>query len=161
MTLRTMTPPKLALPKIRDNERGSFSVELAVVLPALVLLLLIVVLGGRLVEAQGAVDGAARDAARAASLARFPGTGDLGATTLAEQAAAGDLTGYCTGDNLNVTVNGFPQTGAAPLGDNVTVTVTCDIDTSIFSVFGLGATHQMTGTAVAPLDPYMCRNTQC
>jgi Flp pilus assembly protein TadG len=131
------------------------------VLPALILLLLILVLGGRLVESQGAVDGAARDAARAASLARDPGTGPLGATTLADQAAAGDLTGYCTGGNLSVAVNGFPQTGSAPLGDNVTVTVTCDIDTSIFGVFGLGATHQITGTAVAPLDPYMCRNTQC
>lgn len=145
-----------------DGERGSMAVELAFVVPALIVLLLIVALGGRLIEAQGAIDGAARDAARAASLARYPGTGALGATTLAQQAAAGDLSGFCTGDNLAVAVRGFPALDQpAPLGDNVTVTVTCDINTSVFGVFLLGARHRMTGTAVAPLDPFMCRGTQC
>jgi Flp pilus assembly protein TadG len=134
------------------------SVELAVIAPALVLLLLLVALGGWLVEARGAIDGAARDAARAASLARTPGPGQLGATTLADQAAVADLTGYCTGGNLKVNVTGFPALGAvAQLGDNVTVTVTCGVDTNFF---GLG-THWMTGTAVAPLDPYMCRGLDC
>jgi hypothetical protein len=141
------------------------SVELAVVAVPLVLLMLLVALGGRLVEARGAIDGAARDAARAASLARYPGSqGPLGATTLAEQAAAGDLAGYCAGGNLGVTVaNGtFPPLGQpAQLGDNVTVTVTCTINTSPFSLLGLHAAHTMTATAVAPLDPYMCRGLQC
>lgn len=143
-------------------DRGSLSVELAVVIPGLLLLMLIVALGGRLVEAQGAVDGAARDAARAASLARYPGTGVLGADTLAQQAAGGDLTSWCTGNHLNVTVAGFPGVGQpAPLGDNVTVTVQCSIDTSVFGVFHLGLRHQMTSVAVAPLDPYMCRGLAC
>lgn len=142
--------------------RGSMSVELAVVVPALVLLLLIVALGGRLVESQSAIDGAARDAARAASLARYPGDGPLGATSLAQQAAAGDLSGYCTGGNLDVTVSNFPALDqAAQLGDNVTVQVTCDINTSVFGVLGFGARHQMTANAIAPLDPFMCRGTQC
>lgn len=142
--------------------RGSMSVELAVVIPALALLLLIVALGGRLVESQGAIDGAARDAARAASLARYPGTGPLGATSLAQQAAAGDLSGYCTGGDLAVTVTSFPALDQpAQLGDNVTVQVTCDINTSVFGVLGLGARHQMTANAIAPLDPFMCRGTQC
>jgi Flp pilus assembly protein TadG len=137
---------------------GSMSVELAVIAPVLVLLMLLVAFGGRLVEARGAIDGAARDAARAASLARIPGEGPLGATTLADQAAAADLTGYCTGSDLAVNVTGFPALNdAAELGDNVTVTVTCGINTNFF---GLG-THSMTGTAVAPLDPFMCRGEQC
>jgi len=141
-----------------DGERGSMSVELAVIAPALVLLMLLVAFGGRLVEARGAIDGAARDAARAASLARTPGDGPLGATTLAEQAAAADLTGFCTGGKLNVEVTGFTALNdPAPLGDNVTVSVTCGINTNFF---GLG-THSMTGTAVAPLDPFMCRGEQC
>ena len=143
-------------------QRGSLSVELAVVIPGLLLLLLIVALGGRLVEAQGAVDGAARDAARAASLARYPGLGALGATSLAEQAAGGDLSSWCTGSHFGVAVNGFPGIGQqAPLGGTVTVTVTCDIDTSVFGMFNLGPRHQMTGIAVAPLDPFMCRGTAC
>jgi len=138
------------------------SVELVVVIPALVLLLLIVALGGRLVESQGAVDGAARDAARAASLARYPGNGALGATSLAQQAAAGDLSSFCAGGNLAVRVTGFPAIDQpAQLGDNVTVQVACDINTGVFAVLGLGTRHQMTATAVAPLDPFMCRGTQC
>jgi hypothetical protein len=28
-------------------------------------------------------------------------------------------------------------------------------------VFSLPATHQMTGIATAPLDPFMCRGTAC
>jgi hypothetical protein len=138
------------------------SVELAVLIPGLIALMLLVALGGRFVEAHGAIDGAARDAARAASLARYPGLGQLGATSLAEQAAAGDLSGLCAGTNFGVTVTGFPGFGQpAQTGDNVTVTVTCDIDTSPFGIFHLGARTQLTGVAVAPLDPLMCRGTAC
>jgi Flp pilus assembly protein TadG len=143
------------------------SVELAVLVPALLLLMLVVVLGGRLVEARGAVDGAARDAARAASLARYPGQGspgpgDLGASYLAAQAADGDLEGWCANGGPQIDVTGFPETGdQAQLGDNVTVTVKCDINTSIFGVLHLPATFPVTGTAVSPLDPYMCRGLEC
>lgn len=158
-----MTKPARPRPRrTPDPERGSLTVELAVVIPGLILLLLIVALGGRLVEAQGAIDGAARDAARAASLARYPGQGQLGATTLATQAAAGDLSSWCTGADFAVAVTGFPATGRpAQLGETLTVTVTCDIDTNVFGVLGFGVRHHMTGSAVAPLDPFMCRGLQC
>ena len=63
------------------------SVELAVIAPGLIGLLLLVGAGGRVVEVQGHIDGAARDAARAASLAQSPGQ----ASQLAQQAAQGDL----------------------------------------------------------------------
>jgi hypothetical protein len=144
-----------------DGERGSLSVELAAIVPGLALLLLIVALAGDFVQSQGMVDGAARDAARAASMARYPGNGTLGADFLASQAAGGDLTGRCIG-NVGVSVAGFPGLGQpAQLGDNVTVTVRCDIDTSIFGVLRLPATRTITGIAVAPLDPLMCRGTAC
>jgi hypothetical protein len=138
------------------------SVEFAVLIPGMIALMLLVALGGRFVEAHGAIDGAARDAARAASLARYPGLGALGATSLAEQAAGGDLSSWCTGTNFGVAVTGFPGLDQpAQTGDNVTVTVTCAIDTSPFGIFHLGARTQMTGVAVAPLDPLMCRGTAC
>jgi Flp pilus assembly protein TadG len=149
-------------PGFTGGERGSMSVELAVIIPVLVFLMLLVALGGRLIEARGAIDGAARDAARAASLARYPGTGPLGATTLADQAAASDLAGYCAGDDLNVDVTAFPAVGEpAQLGDNVTVTVACGVNATAFSGFDLANPHWMTGTAVSPLDPYMCRGENC
>src|SRR5262249_2731668 len=54
----------------RRCERGSISVELVVLAPGLALLLLLIAAGARVVEVQGHIDGAARDAARAASAAR-------------------------------------------------------------------------------------------
>ena len=53
-----------------SRQRGSISVELVVLAPALALLLLLIAVGARVVEVQGHIDGAARDAARAASVAR-------------------------------------------------------------------------------------------
>ena len=52
------------------GERGSLAVEFVILAPLLIGLMLFLVLAGRVVEAHGQVDGAARDAARAASVAR-------------------------------------------------------------------------------------------
>ena len=49
------------------GERGSMSVEMIVLVPVLLLIVMIAVAGGRLVSAEGMVQAAARDAARAAS----------------------------------------------------------------------------------------------
>jgi TadE-like protein len=142
------------------GQRGSLSVELVVLAPGLVLLLLLLAAGARVVEVQGHIDGAARDAARAASIARSPAQ----AWTFARQAAQGDLgaTSWCT----RVSVprpQGFPGgTGVLlPPGSHVTVTVTCEVDMSPFKVLGYGASTSFSGTAVAPLDPFMCRDTTC
>jgi Flp pilus assembly protein TadG len=135
------------------------SVELVVIAPALVLLLLLVGAGGRWVESHGAIDGAARDAARAASIARTPGD----AVALAQQAADSDLanSGWCDQGTANVAVTGFPDTPIVTQGANVTVTVTCNVNMSPFTALGFQAASPVSGTAVAPLDPFMCRDTNC
>ena len=43
-------------------------------------------------------------------------------------------------------------------GATVTVTVTCQVDMSPFKTLGFGVTKGFTGQAVAPLDPFMCRD---
>jgi Flp pilus assembly protein TadG len=138
--------------------RGSISVELAVLAPGLALLLLLVAAGARVVEVQGHIDGAARDAARAASIARSYGQ----AVAAAQQAAQADLgtTSLCTPRTIGVQVAGYP---AVPLNTPgaVTVTVTCQVNMSPFKALGFGATKQFTGQAVAPLDPFMCRDVTC
>jgi Flp pilus assembly protein TadG len=142
------------------DDRGSMSVELVVIAPALVLLLLLVGAGGRWVESHGAIDGAARDAARAASIARTPGD----AVTLAQQAATADLasSGWCNAGSANVGVTGFPSSGQfTAQGTDVTVTVTCSVNMSPFTMLGFSAASPVTGTAVAPLDPFMCRGANC
>jgi Flp pilus assembly protein TadG len=140
-------------------DEGSMSVELVVIAPALVLLLLLLGAGGRWVESHGALDGAARDAARAASLGRTAGDAD----TLANQAADADLasSGWCDGGTVSVGVSGFPATGIVAQGAVVTVTVNCSVNMSPFTALGFQAATPVTSTAVAPLDPFMCRGADC
>jgi Flp pilus assembly protein TadG len=133
------------------------SVELVVIAPGLIGLLLLVGAGGRVVEAQGHLDGAARDAARAASLAISPAQ----AGQLALQAAQADLgtTSWCAAHSIQALVMGFPAAGqlAGPGGD-VTVTVQCDVNMSPFTVLGFNPAMVFSGRAVAPLDAFVERN---
>jgi Flp pilus assembly protein TadG len=140
--------------------RGSISVELVVLAPALALLLLLLGAGGRVVEVQGHIDGAARDAARAASMARSA----LQASELARQAAVADLgqTSWCAPRSVAAQVSGYPAAGPLPAGGaDVTVTVTCEVNMSPFTSLGFTALMPFSGQAVAPLDPFMCRDVTC
>jgi Flp pilus assembly protein TadG len=144
----------------RDRERGSISVELVVLAPGLALLLLLVAAGARVVEVQGHIDGAARDAARAASIARTFSQEEQAA----RQAARADLgpTSLCAPRTVGVQVTVTPPAVAAPgVAGSVTVTVTCEVNMSPFKSLGFGVAKRFTGQAVAPLDPFMCRDIQC
>jgi hypothetical protein len=116
------------------------TVEFVVLAPLLLILMLFLVLAGRVVEAHGEVDGAARDAARAASIART----SLGAQDAADQAVAADVHGWC-GAPL---VQGF-----TPGSPSVSVTLTCGLNLGFID---LGTVH-INGYAVAPLDPFVAR----
>jgi Flp pilus assembly protein TadG len=149
-------------PRPNPGERGSLSVELVVLTPALALLLLLLAAGARVVEVQGHIDGAARDAARAATIARSPGQ----AAAFAQQAAAADLgaTSWCRPGTVQAQVSGFSQGGPLPGGAgsaDVTATVSCQVNLSPFTVLGFPAGARFTGQAVAPLDPFMCRTGTC
>ena len=152
-----MARPLLARRLSGRREHGSMSVELVVIAPGLIGLLLLVGAGGRVVEAQGHLDGAARDAARAASLALSPAQ----ASQLALQAAQADLgvTSWCAAGSIQALVAGFPAIGQpAAAGDDVTVTVQCDVNMSRFTALGLNPTMVFSGRAVAPLDTFVERN---
>ena len=72
-----------------SSERGSATVELAVLAPVLVMLLFLVVMVGRLVDARQAVVAAAADAARAASTEVSADSARAAATRAAEADLAG------------------------------------------------------------------------
>jgi Flp pilus assembly protein TadG len=124
------------------------ALEFALIGPAFIMLMLLMAVGGRVVEAQGQVDGAARDAARAASI-QINVNQVSGAV---QNAASGDLTpsGHtmCP-DGMTPSWSGGTPAGA------VTVTVQCTINVNFFP--GLGALT-LTGHAVAPLDSFVSRN---
>lgn len=131
-------------------DRGSMTVEMAVLAPALVLVMLFVAAAGRVVEAQGQVDGAARDGARAASIQR-----DINQVqSAASQAASQDL----NPPGGNSVCPGGTNTGAVPeqpVGNHATqvqVTVLCRINLLIIPSLPI------TGRAVAPVDSFVDRN---
>jgi Flp pilus assembly protein TadG len=146
----------------RRGEHGSMAVEFVVVAPAFVLLLLLVSAGGQWVGVNGQVGGAARDAARAASVARSVG----GALAQAQLAASQDLPGLCPGSPA-----GRPQVTVIPVSGGqgssfaaateVQVRVACDVRLTAFGLVGFPAHQTFTATGVAPLDTFVCRSGGC
>ena len=136
-------------------ERGTAAVELAVAAPFLMLIVLVIVAGGRLELARGGVQAAAADAARAASIAR---TADAAAdtATASAQATLANQGLTCTSTVVSVDLSGF----GAPVGPPaaVTATVTCTVPLADLGVPGLPGQRPLTATAVSPLDTYRGRS---
>ncbi|TDC64472.1 pilus assembly protein [Actinomadura sp. GC306] len=128
------------------------SLEMVLVTPLFVGFLLFLAGAGRMVDAKGQVDGAARDAARAASIARSAPA----AQRLAADTAAAGLTsaGWCAG-GPGVTTD----VSAWGPGGRVGVTITCDVDLGDLSFIGLPGTKRLQGHAIAPVDTFTYRGT--
>ena len=76
-----------------DDDRGLSAIEVVILAPVMILFILVLVAFGQMVEGRGAIDGAARDAARAGSLQWDVGN----AMAEARKAAEADLTDVCVG----------------------------------------------------------------
>lgn len=131
------------------SDRGVTTIEVVILAPVMFLFILVLVAFGQLVDGRGGIDGAARDAVRAASLQR-----DLGAAqSAAEKAAKAQLEGdVCVGP-VDVDLSGDfapPEPGAA--SNIITVEVTCEVKG--LGMLGLDIDPEMTGSSSAPLDPY-------
>ncbi len=135
------------LGRLRRDERGSVTAELVLLTPLLILLLLFVVALGRLSGARLDVDGAAAQAARAASIARDPTTAAAMATQTATAALGSD--GVTCG-HLTVSID----TGQFAPGGSVAVTVTCHVALSDLSGLRLPASESVTSTASSVIDTY-------
>jgi len=127
------------------------SVELAVLGPALLLLLSFAVVAGRTQIADNAVEEAARTAAREASLARDAGT----ATALAAAQAQATLDAqdlHCQTTAVDVDTAGF----AAPLGQpgEVTVAIACTVGMGDLLAPGLPGTVTVQASFTSPIDAY-------
>lgn len=138
----------------RRDERGSATVELTLLVPALVLVLGLLVAGGRLWFARTTVVEAAQTGARAASLARTAGAA---AAEGREAATASLATAGLRCDDTSVQI----QTAAfaVPVGTPATVrsTVACRVPLADISLPGLPGSVSLTGTGAAALDTYRSR----
>ncbi len=142
-----MTPhpePELAARRVED---GSASVEMVLLTPALLVLLLLVVGGGRLAGTRGQVDAAARDAARAGTVARSPGDARRDALEAARTRLDTGSVG-CRALTVAVDTDGFRA------GGQVVTTVTCTVDLGDLTFLGVPGTRTVTATAVEPVDTF-------
>ncbi|MFI7638587.1 TadE/TadG family type IV pilus assembly protein [Nonomuraea sp. NPDC049400] len=122
------------------GERGSMAVETVMLAPVFLLFLMFLAGAGVLVETQGRVNGAARDAARAASVQRSFGDAEAAAEAIAESA----LTGPCGSPSVSLDGSTWEQ------GGQVQAEVSCELD---LGFLGVGA-KRMTGTAVVPIEQF-------
>jgi Flp pilus assembly protein TadG len=131
------------------GDRGSMTLELVVWAPGLLLLIGLLAVAGRVNSAHGAVEQAAVQAARTASIARTSAAASSQAQIAAEQSLAGQGL-QCTRVTVTLDTSGF----AAPPGQPATVsaTVTCPIQLSDLPFPGL--TRTVSRTAVSSLDTF-------
>lgn len=138
----------------RLEERGSVTVELTLMIPALLLILGLSVAGGRLWFARTTVVEAAQTAARAASLAR----------TAEEAGAQGRAAGHrslstaglrCASSSVSVSTAAF----TVPVGTPATVTSTlqCRVSFADLLLPVIPGSIQLTGNGSSALDTYRSR----
>ncbi|MGN9908217.1 TadE/TadG family type IV pilus assembly protein [Phytohabitans sp. LJ34] len=137
------------------GDQGSVSVEIAILAPAFLMLIVLAAVAGRTAIAQNAVDLAAHEAARTASLARTAAAAETDGESAANSTL--DAQGLDCGDSLQVAVDtsGF----AADLGEpaTVTATVSCTVSFADLVMPGVPGAKTVVATYVSPLDRYRSR----
>ncbi len=136
------------------SEEGNAAVELAPVALIFLLFLVLAIAAGRITTAHIALQAAARDAARQASIARTPAQAQAAARASAESALRAD--GLDCTPVVSVNTAGF----TVPVGQSaqVTATVTCTVRLSDLTALpGMPGTRTLTATVASALDPYRAR----
>ncbi|MGW1542413.1 TadE/TadG family type IV pilus assembly protein [Streptomyces sp. NPDC002309] len=125
------------------DDRGLSTVEVVILAPVMILFILVLVAFGQLVDGRGALDGAARDAARAGSIQKDRTT----AMVEARRAAEANLADVCAGP---VSVR---QTSAGFAPDTLfTVEVSCEVRG--LAMLGLDIPTTLSASFSSPLDPF-------
>lgn len=129
------------------SEHGASTTELVLITPVLISLLLLVALTGRIAMARADVVGAARDAARAASLVRASGAAEGEARTAAE---ASLLDRGITCSPLDVVTD----VGDFRAGGTVAVDVRCTVDLRSLALLAIPGSRTVEARAVEVIDVY-------
>jgi Flp pilus assembly protein TadG len=129
------------------EEQGSVAVELAVLAPALVALLLLVVYAGRVAQTDGDVRRAASAAARAASFRQTAQDAEAAARDAAAENLSASGVG-CGVVDTTVDVTNFKA------GGTVAATVRCTASMRDVSLLGVPGHRTFTARSVAVIDRY-------
>jgi hypothetical protein len=137
---------------VRRDERGSVSVEMAILAPVFVLLIITAIVFGRTAIAANAIDVAAHDAARAASISRTQTAAANNARDAAEQALAYQGLDCIDEPTVVPDVSGFAGSGVELRF--VSVTITCEVSFADVALPGVPQSRVLTTTFVSPIDTY-------
>lgn len=129
------------------------ALETAIIAPALLALLILMIAAGRIAIAQGSIEAASRDAARQASIARDPGTARSAALASAEQTLRRE--GLKCSPSVTVDTGGFSEPAGTPA--TVSATVTCEVRLSDISLPGMPGSRALTSSFTSPLDQFRAR----
>ncbi|MFE1454675.1 TadE/TadG family type IV pilus assembly protein [Streptomyces sp. NPDC058735] len=128
---------------LSTGDSGLSTVEVVILAPVMILFILVLVAFGQLVDGRGALDGAARDAARAGSIQKNRAL----AMAEAKKAAEANLADVCSGPVSVV------QTSAGFEPDTIfTVEVSCQVRG--LAMLGLDVPTRLSASFSSPLDPF-------
>jgi Flp pilus assembly protein TadG len=135
------------------RDSGSVSLEMAILGPGFLLFIAALVFGGRVAVAGQAVDQAASEAARTASVARSKVEADATAQAAAENTLKQQGL-QCQSLGVAVDTSGFSKPVGTPA--SVSVVVTCNVQLGDLRPL-LALSRTVTGDASSPLDTYRQR----
>lgn len=138
------------LDRLRD-ERGSVTLETAILALPMIALLVLVGAAMQFGGAQQSVTGAAAAAAREASYASTTRDANIAAQSMADLSLRNSSTNCVSTD---VTVDATGVEVALGTTGQVTVTVRCTVTYSDAALVGLPGTTTLVATSTAPVDAY-------
>ena len=144
------SPPQRPAP----DQRGSAAVEITMLIPALLITLGLLIVGGRIWFARTTVTEAASSAARAASLARSAAEAATAGRTAADQSLSTNGL-RCASTAVEVNTAGF----GVPVGTPATVTtsISCRVVYADLFLPRVPGGVNLTATGTSALDTYRSR----
>ena len=136
------------------DDAGTATLELAVLAPVLLILLGLVIVGGRVAAAGGAVEQASSSAVRAASLARDARSAQAEAARVARDSLA-EQGVRCDTFTSRVDTSGFAVAVGRPA--SVSVEVRCAVPLADLAVPGLSGTRLVSASTTSVLDRFRGR----
>ena len=133
------------------SDRGSSSIEAAIVVPAFILFVGLLIYAGRTAVARQGVEAVAYDAARSASIARTPAEAQTRAATAVDYALVAQGL-RCASHDIDLDTSGLDKPVGQP--GTVTATVSCTIDLGDLAVPGVPGQRTVSATMSAVVDAY-------